>query len=390
MRRRLRRPNRGAQPNLTRVTQRAGAAIVHDFFVQDGGAERCAVEFARMLPSASIYTSFFDAKRFGDRIDPARVHAWPMQHLVGPTQRFRAFLPLYPLYFSALRVPADELVLSSSSAFAKAVRRAPKAVHVSYVYTPMRYAWDLEGYLGASSYPRPTRLASQVLRPFLKAWDLRTSKRPDRLVAISRVVQERIQRVWGREAELIYPPVDVADIPLSTADDGFYLVAARLLGYRRIDLAVRACTALGRELVVVGDGPERARLEAMAGPTVTFLGRIGRAALLDRFARCHAYVVPGVEDFGIAPVEAMAAGKPVIAYRGGGALETVEDGVTGLFFDEPSPEHLAQAIRELEEISFDPLRMRRQAEKFDVAVFRQAWLKLFERLGVSPSLYFRP
>jgi glycosyltransferase involved in cell wall biosynthesis len=372
------------------VPQPVGAAIVHDFFVQDGGAERCAVEFARMLPTAPIYTSFFNSKRFGDRIDPSRVHAWPMQRLVGPTERFRAFLPLYPPYFSGLRVPADELVLSSSSAFAKAVRTSPKAVHISYVYTPMRYAWDLEGYLHASSYRGPTRSASHLLRPFLQAWDRRTAGRPDRLIAISRVVQDRIKRVWNRDSELIYPPVDVDQIPLSRQDDGFFLVASRLLGYRRIDVAVRACTTLGRRLVVVGDGPERGRLEAMAGPTVTFLGRVDRATLLDQFARCHAYIVPGTEDFGIAPVEAMAAGKPVVALRAGGAVETVDEGVTGVFFDEPSAGSLANAIGELDRTSFDPPRLRERAELFDISVFRGQWLRLFEGLGISRSLYFRP
>ena len=365
-------------------------ALVHDFFVQDGGAERCAVEFSRMLPEAGVFTTFFNPKRFGDRIDPDRVHTWPLQRLVGPTERFRSFLPAYPGYFSTVRIPASELVLSSSSAFAKAVHTRPSAVHVSYVYTPMRYAWDLDGYLATSSYSPSTRLFGRLVQPFLRSWDRRTAHEPDYLVAISRVVRERIRTTWDRDAELIYPPVDVSQIDVSTADDGFYLVASRLLGYRRIDLAVQACTTLGRTLVVVGDGPERARLEAMAGPTIRFAGRLPRAELVDSFRRCHAYVVPGVEDFGIAPVEAMAAGKPVVAFAGGGALETVVDGRTGVYFREPQPAALADAISLLESTSFDAQAIRRQAEMFDLAVFQRRWRELFERIGISPSLYSLP
>lgn len=362
------------------------AAIVHDFFVQDGGAERCAVEFARLLPDAGIHTSFFHPGTFRDRIAPERVRTWPLQRVPGATPRFRAFLPLYPAYFSAIRVPG-RLVVSSSVAFAKAVRTDPGALHISYVHTPMRYAWDLDAYLEGSSYGLGSRIGSRMIRPLLRQWDRATARRPDLLVANSRTVQERIRRLWSRGSEVIYPPVDVEQLPLSTRDDGFLLVAARLLAYRRVDLAVRAATALRRELVVVGDGPERARLEAMGGVSVRFLGHVPRRELLDLFGRCHAYVLPGVEDFGIAPVEAMAAGKPVVAFRGGGATETVLEGVTGVFFDRPDPAALAEAVERLDGLTLDPRAMRRQAQRFDASVFRQRWRELLAREGVDPNLY---
>lgn len=362
-------------------------AIVHDFFVQDGGAERCAVEFSRLLPEASIHTSFFAGGTFGGRIDPDRVHPWPLQRLVGPTERFRSFLPLFPIWFSSLDLRDRRLVLSSSSAFAKAVRTGSRTLHVSYVYTPMRYAWDLEGYLNQSSYSMGTRLGARTIRPLLRRWDRWTAGRPDVVVAISETVRERIRRVWDRDAELIYPPVDVAEIPFAPRDDGYLLVAARMIGYRRLDLAVQACTRLNRELIVVGDGPERARLKAMAGPTIQFLGRVERARLLDLFAGCHAYLVPGEEDFGIAPVEAMAAGRPVVAYGRGGALETVIDGVTGCFFEKPTADSLAEAVERIDGLTLAPTAIRRRAEEFDTSVFVSAWRSLFERLGVDPSLY---
>ncbi len=369
----------------------AKAAVVHDFFVAEGGGERVAIEFARLLPSALVHTSFFDAARFGDRIDPSRVHTWPLQRVLGPTPRFRQLLPLYPAWFSLVDLRDADLVVGSSVAFTNAVRTGRDALHVSYVHTPMRYAWDLDAYLAGSSYSAGARLAARTVRPALRRWDRWAARRPDVLVANSATVQERIRRLWDRESEVIHPPVDTAEVALGETDDGFLLVAARLLAYRRIDLAVAAATALGRELVVVGDGPERGHLEAIAGPSVRFLGHVDRATVVDLFRRCHAYLVPGVEDFGIAPVEAMAAGKPVIAFRAGGATETVVEGRTGLFFDEPTPEALARAIVELDGLAFDTLAIRAHAQTFDTSVFRERFYSLLERLGFPrASLAGRP
>ncbi|CAN5561955.1 glycosyltransferase family 4 protein [soil metagenome] len=369
------------------ATRPVGAAIVHDYFIQDGGAEAVALELARLLPDATVYTSFFDADRFGDRLDPARVRTWPFQRVLGPTQRFRSFLPLYPAWFSRLDLSRHDLVVSSSSSFAKAVRARRDALHVSYIHTPMRYAWDLEGYLAGSSFSLGPRVAARIVRPTLQRWDRRTAARPDVLVANSQTVQQRIERLWGRRSELIHPPVDTASIPIGTSDDGFLLVAARLLAYRRIDLAVEACTRLGRQLVVVGEGPERARLEGLAGPTVSFRGFVDRPTLVDLFGRCHAYLLPGVEDFGIAPVEAMAAGKPVVAFREGGGGETVIDGRTGVLFQEQTVGALAAAIDRLDGLTFAAPDLRAHAQTFDSTVFRERWRSLFARLGVDPSLY---
>jgi glycosyltransferase involved in cell wall biosynthesis len=235
--------------------------------------------------------------------------------------------------------------------------------------------------------PVTCALAARLVRPTLQRWDRWAARRPDILVANSATVRERIRRLWKRDAEVIYPPVDVAGIPLSTRDDGYLLVVARMLAYRRIDLAVAASTALGRDLVVVGDGPERARLGKLAGPTIRFLGRVDRPTLVDLFGRCHAYLVPGVEDFGIAPVEAMAAGKPVIAFRAGGATETVVEGRTGIFFERQEVAALAEAIERLDGLVFTPATIRARAEEFDSTVFRRAWRELLARLGVDPSLY---
>ena len=361
--------------------------LVHDFFIQDGGAEKCAIEFANLLPSAAIHTSFFDTDVFKDRIDPGRVKTWPLQRILGPTQHFRSLLPAYPVWFTFHRVPATQLVVSSSVAFSKAVRKQPGALHISYVYTPTRYAWDLDTYLAGSSGGRATRLGARVVRPALQIWDRASARRPDVLVAISVTVHDRIRRLWRRGSEVIYPPVDVEEQAISDKDDGFLLVASRMLAYRRLDLVVTAAKQLGRQLIVVGDGPERRRLEAMAGPETTFEGHVPRPRLLDLLSRCSLYVVPGLEDFGIAPVEAMAAGKPVVAFRGGGVTETVIEGKTGLFFDAPTPDSLAGAIRTMDGMRIDPASCRARAEEFDRSRFLAAWRELLARHGVDPSLY---
>jgi glycosyltransferase involved in cell wall biosynthesis len=361
-------------------------ALVHDFFVAEGGGERVAIELARLLAAATVYTSFFDAARFGDRIDPARVRTWSLQRLTGPTSHFRAFLPLYPLYFSTLDLRGAGLVVSSSVAFSKAVRTGRRDLHVSYVHTPMRYAWDLDRYLGGSSYSLPARLAALSIRPVLQWWDHETARRPTVLVANSETVRGRILRLWGRDAEVIHPPVDVDEIAPSNEDDGYLLVLARLLAYRRIDLAVEACTRLGRELIVVGDGPDAVRLRRLAGPTVRFTGHLDRARAVELLRRCHAYLVPGVEDFGIAPVEAMAAGKPVVAFRSGGATETVVEGVTGVFFDAQTSQSLAEGIQRVDAMAVDLAAIRANAERFSTAVFRRRWRQLLEGLGVDRRL----
>lgn len=362
------------------------AAIVQDWLVTEGGSERVAAELARLLPAADIYTSFYDPGLLDGEFRGRNVHPWPPQRLFGPSRRFRSFLPLYPVYFGSLDLRGHPLVVSSSVAFSHAVRTSPKAMHISYVHTPARYAWDLDAYLDRSSVSLPARVGARTIRPLLQRWDRATARRPDVLIANSATVRERIRRLWGRDAEVIHPPVDVARIPVSSRDDGYLLVVARLLAYRRIDVAIEACRRLGRRLVIVGDGPERARLERLAGPGVRFTGRLSRPAVLDVMAACHAYLVPGVEDFGIAPVEAMAAGKPVVALRAGGVEETVVDGSTGILFSDQSGPAMAEAIERLDGVTLDPMTIRARAERFDAAVFDSAWRELITRAGFAAHL----
>ena len=380
-------------PELAPTSQAEGlrlppTAIVHDYFVQDGGAERVAIEFARMFPRASIYTSVFDAGVFGSRISVDRVRSWPplTSRLIGP--RFRVLALAYAAYFDQLRPTTDsdnrrlELVISSSSAFTKAVRSPRGAFHAAYVYSPMRFAWDPESYLDGSHAPRLLQASLRASAPLLRRWDRSTARRPDLVIAISRTVRDRIGEVWDRDAEVIYPPVDTHEFAHANADpEDYYLVAARMLAYRRIADAVRACTNLGRRLVVIGDGPERVHLHDLGGPTVTFLGRVSRPELVHHVLRCRAYLVPGVEDFGIAPVEAMAAGRPVITVGQGGGAETVLDGVTGVHYPSTGVDSLQNAILRFESMEFHTAAARARAEEFSLEQFQRRFMAALARAG---------
>lgn len=361
------------------------AAIVQDWFFMPGGSERCAVEFARILPEATVHTSFFDPA-YGVDIDPSRIRPWPLQRLTGPTAHYRSLLPLYPLWFSSLDLRRHDLVLTGSTAFAYAVRTSARTLHVSYVQGVMRYAWDIDRYLDGSSVGRLGKIGARALGPWLRRWDRKMSRRPDVVVANSTAVRDRIAHLWDRDAQVIHPPVETGEIGLSDTDDGFLLVVSRMLAYRRLDLAIKAANALRRDLVVVGTGPEEARLRSLAGPTVRFVGVLGRLELIDLFRRCHAYIVPGEEDFGIAPVEAMAAGKPVIAFRAGGALDTVVEGRVGLFFEHQTPSDVAAAIEAADAHAWNGTDIRNWALTFDATEFRRSWRALLLDAGVDAGL----
>lgn len=361
-------------------------ALAHDYFVQDGGAERVAIELARMFPDAPVHTTFFERDRFGGRIDPSRIRPWALAGRVPASPWFRPLLPAYVAYFSRLEVPAARLVISSSSTFARGVRAKPPAIHVAYVHSPLRFAWDVQGYLAHSSFPAAARIGLRMAAPGLRRWDRWAGRRADVVVANSANIRRRIREAWRRDSVVIHPPVDVARREISRETEDFYLVASRLLAYKRVDLAVRACALLDRPLVVVGDGPERSRLERLAGPRTQFLGHIDQARVEDLQRRCRGLLVPGVEDFGIAAVEAMGVGKPVVAFAAGGALETVVDGRTGVLFDRATPAALAAAIERLESRAIDPAVARDRALDFDVAVFHQRWQELLAEHGLGDLL----
>lgn len=353
----------------------ARTALVHDWLNQDGGAEAVLGVLHDLLPQAPVYTTIFDPQRVPLAAAPGwDVHVSPLDHLPGIHRNHQPYLPLYPLAWSSTRPQQNgrdfELLLSNKSGFCHGVRKG-SAVHVCYCLTPTRFVWEIDDYLAHERVNAAGRLAVRALLPALRRWDRAAAQRVDRFIAISTVVAERISRVYARESTVIHPPVDVASVPLGEEIGDYWLVLARLVPYKRIDLAVAAFTRLGRKLVVVGDGRDRARLESLAGPTIDFRGRLPRSQVLSLLARCRGLVWPGIEDFGLAPVEAMAAGRPVVARRGGGVLDTIEVGLSGLFFDGDDTNALAAAVERAEARPWQPAAIRARAERFSRPVFEQ-------------------
>jgi len=353
-------------------------ALVHDWLTGMRGGERCLEVFCELFPDADLYTLLHVPGSVSPVIERRRIVTSFLQRLPDVERRYRQYLPIFPAAIRRFDLRGYDLVLSSSHAVAKSVRVPRPERHVCYCFTPMRYVWDLyDDYFGARA-SLPTRLLMPPLAAWLRRWDRRTAAGVGRFVAISRFVADRIRRAYGRDADVIYPPVDVSRFRLEEAPGSFYLVVSALTPYKRVDLAVAACARLGRPLVVVGSGPEEKRLRALAGPTVEFRGGRSDTEIAELYARCRAFLFPPLEDFGITPLEAMAAGRPVIAFGEGGARETVVppgegEPPTGLFFARQTVEDLVDAIRHFEASAhqFEPKALRRRAEAFDRPLFRE-------------------
>ena len=347
-----------------------GVALVHDWLNQMGGAEDVLETLVSMYSHSPIYTSMYWREGM-----PSTYRAWPvrttwMDRLPGIYRHHQPYLPLYAAAFAGLDLSGHDLVLSNKSGFCHGVRTGDTP-HICYCLAPTRYVWDFESYAAREAIPGALKVALRPVMGVLRRWDYRAAQRVDRFIAISQEIKERIRCYYEREALVIHPPVQTGRFRPAREHEDYYLIVSRLIPYKRIDLAVRAFNQLERPLVIAGDGRDREALEALAGPTVTFLGYVPDEELPRLFARCRAYVLPGVEDFCIAPVEAQAAGRPVIAYGGGGALDTVIGGETGAFFHEQSPGALADAVRGFDPETVDPEACRTNAERFDVSVFKQ-------------------
>lgn len=364
----------------------ARVVLAHDWLNQAGGAESVLATLHAWFPSAPIYTTIHDPAAVPEsRAWPVRV-SW-MDRLPGIHAHHQPFLPLYPMAWSTTRARAADggeadLVLSNKSAFCHGIR-AGNAVHVCYCLTPTRFVWEPSSYLAHERVPAGGRLILRALIPWLRRWDHAAAQRVDHFVAISSVVRDRIARYYGRDSEIIHPPTDVSAFAASDgpAPDGspYHVVLARLVPYKRIDLAVRAFNRLGRRLIVIGDGRDRARLEAMAGPTITFRGRLPSDVVRQLVAGSQGLIWPGVEDYGLVPIEAMAAGRPVIALRAGGVLDTVVDGQTGVLFDDEDPEALAAAVERSDAIAWDRAEIRAHAAQFGRAPFERRMGDALER-----------
>jgi glycosyltransferase involved in cell wall biosynthesis len=355
-------------------------AVVHDYFVQLGGAERVAEELCCIFPEADLLTTVALRDKLPSSLGDRKILTTWMQNMPGLRYLYRLYFLLYPFSVGSLNLSAYELVLTSSSGYAKGIKTSPNTTHVCYCHTPMRWVWDYERYSSRETFSTLQRLLLRGLVGGLKHWDKAAAKRPDFYIANSHVVAERIMRSYGRTAEVIYPPIETERFAVAEECDDFYLVLSRLVAYKRIDLAVRSCTKLGKMLYVIGTGPYSEELKAFAGPTIKFLGRLSDEEVNWYTSRCRALIFPGEEDFGMAPLETAAAGRPTIAYRAGGALESVVEGVTGVFFNEQTPESLEDAILAFEQLEWDPAVLREHAETYSTSVFRERLLAFLDHL----------
>jgi len=347
-------------------------ALVHDFLLDVRGAERVFIELCAMWPEADIYTAVYDEHGTEGRFANRNVHSSFLQSLRPTANTFRALLPLYPAAIESFDLSDYDLVISSSSAWAHAVLCDEQTVHVSYCHNPFRYAWnDRDRTLARSRNPIVRALLRGAFRRW-RQWDWIAAQRTNRYVANSRTTQARIRTYFGREARIVYPPVDTARFSPGPVGD-HYAVVSELMPHKQIDVAVEAFNRLGLPLIVVGDGPDARRLRHAAGPTIHFTGRLPDDAVSGILQGARALVVTATEEFGIAAVESQAAGRPVIARRGGGALETIVDGVTGCFWSGDAGD-LLETILSFDDAAVDPQACTRNATRFDKASFRNGML----------------
>ena len=349
-------------------------AIAHDWLNQRGGAEDVLEALVDAFPSSPIFTSLYAPERM-----PSEYRQWDIRtlwtnRLPGIARAHMRYLPFYPLAWSGFRPRGFDALLSNKSGFCHGLRASSDMPHVCYCLTPTRYLWQYEEYMAQEGYPPALVVSLRPLIALLRRWDYAAAQRVTRFIAISTAVQERIRRFYRRESSIIHPPVDVDRFaPAPNGEVGDYLlVVSRLIPYKRIDLAVRAATALGMPLKIAGRGRDERRLRSLAGPSVEFLGYVADAELPTLFARCRALLLPGLEDFGIVPVQAQAAGRPVIAYAAGGALDTVEPGIGGELFAEQTVDCLVETLRQFDSSAYFPSVLRERAARFSRERFKAA------------------
>lgn len=355
-------------------------AIIHDYLTQFGGAERVLKILMELFPAAPVYTLVHDPNVTAGVLDARRIRTSFLQKVPLARSRHRLFPLFMPLAVEQFDLSAYDLVLSASHSFGKGVITRPETLHISYCFTPLRYAWDdSHRYVREFGVPAVLRALVPVALTYVRVWDAHAADRVDHFLAISRFVGERIAKYYGRPSTVIYPPVDTDQFRPGVPGERF-LVVSRLLPYKRIDLAVEACNRLRVPLDIVGTGPEEERLRQLAGPTIRFHGFLPDEAIARLYAACRAFLFPQEEDFGITVLEAAAAGRPVVAFRGGGALETVIEEETGIFFDQQTAESLVVGMEAAMRQSWEPARIRRHALRFDIPEFRRQFLETVREL----------
>lgn len=351
------------------VPATGGLAIVHDYLIQMGGAEQVVASLHKAFAQAPIFTSVVDRQQLLPDLRDASIHDSWMRVLPGISRHFKHYFPFYPSAFrSHGRIDCD-VALISSSGFAKWARFSPRATTISYCHTPARFIWMPDQYLEHEPINPVLKAAAKLMMKPLRQRDYAIAQKIDHFIANSAYIQARIKRFYGRESTVIHPPVNLDEFSPTQDHGAYYLIASRLVGYKRLDIAVKAFSQNGRRLIVVGDGPDRARLQAMAGPSVEFKGWLPRAEMLAYLQNCYAFVFPGLEDFGITPVEAQACGKPVLAFGQGGVLETVVPGLSGMFFEAQEADSLNGRLQDFEARQWNAEAIAGHAAQFGEARF---------------------
>lgn len=363
-------------------------AIVHEWFTSHAGSEKVVEQILNIYPQADLY-SLVDFLPEGDRtfLQNKPVTTSFIQKLPFAAKSFRNYLPLMPLAIEQLDLSAYDLIISSHHAVAKGVITRPDQLHISYVHTPLRYGWEFQHqYLSQSGLNKGLKgLIARITLHYLRLWDVASANRVDSYLANSRYIARRIEKTYRRSAEVIYPPVDIQRFTANKKRENFYLTVSRFVPYKRVDLTIKAFGELGLPLVVIGDGDSRQALQKIAQggeqSNIQFLGRQPDSVVEDYMQRCRGFIFPPEEDFGITPVEAQAAGAPVIAYAKGGQAETVVHGETGLLFPRQTVESLVESVKAMEsgQILFDSKRLRSQAEQFSIDRFQQRFKQFVEK-----------
>jgi len=355
-------------------------AIVHDWLVADAGAEKVLRAILDIFPQADVF-GLVDFLNDGDRqnvLMGKKTTTTFIQKLPFAKKYFRNYLPLFPLAMRSINLDGYDVIISSSWAFAKNIRKNKLQIHICYCHTPIRYAWDMEDEY-TDELPFFKRIVVKATLSYIRKFDKKYSNGVDYFIANSSFVADRIKRIYGRDSIVIYPPVDVNNFGLKTVKSNYYLSVSRLVGYKKVGLIVEAFAKMpDKSLIVIGDGDEYEKIKKSAPTNVKLLGYQSRDSIIGYMQEAKAFMFAAIEDFGIAPVEAMACGTPVIAYAVGGALESVQDGIGGIFFEEQSEESICNAVAKFEKMEFDPLKIRERAEMF--SLFKIQFLDFYSRL----------
>jgi len=347
-------------------------ALVHDYLNQYGGAEKVLEALSEIFPDAPIYTLIYDSKIIDNILPGKEVRASFLQKIPLINRYHRFFPPLMPLAVEKLDLSDFDMVISDSAAFTKGVITRPETIHICYCHTPIRYAWDdSHKYVREFNMPFWAKIFVPIFMNYLRLWDREAAYRVDKFICNSNFVAKRVKKYYKRDATIIYPPVDTKKFFPGTKSESYFLMVGRLLVYKRFDIAIEAFNRLELPLKIIGTGPESGKLKKMANWNIEFLGNVDSETLKKHYQECQALIFPQEEDFGIVALEAMACGRPVIAYRGGGALESVKENETGLFFDEQTAGSLVDAVKKFDSGKFKSRKIKNHAMKFDKNIFKK-------------------